>query len=93
MLLGELIGAEEAERIGLVNRSIPADRWDASVEEWAQRLAATAPRANELTLTGFRQSPLMDLDGALEWEASAIAMALSTPEAREAFASFQRAKA
>ena len=56
--------------------------------------AAAGGGANlALILTGPRHSPLMDLDTALEWEAQAIAMALSTPEAREAFASFQRTKA
>jgi 2-(1,2-epoxy-1,2-dihydrophenyl)acetyl-CoA isomerase len=93
VLMGELIGAAEAERIGLVNRCIAAERWEEEVSEWSRRLADTAPRALELILTGFRASPLMDLDTALEWEAQAIAMALSTPEARAAFASFQKAKA
>jgi 2-(1,2-epoxy-1,2-dihydrophenyl)acetyl-CoA isomerase len=89
VLMGDLIGAEEAERIGLVNRSIAPERFEAEVGEWAQRLAQLSPRALELILTGFRHSPLMDLDTALEWEASAIAMALSTSEAQDAFAAFQ----
>jgi 2-(1,2-epoxy-1,2-dihydrophenyl)acetyl-CoA isomerase len=93
VLMGDMVSAQEAERIGLANRCIPADRFEADVQAWAKRLADTAPRAIELILTGLRHSPLMDLDTALEWEAQAIAMALSTPEAREAFASFQRSKA
>jgi enoyl-CoA hydratase/carnithine racemase len=93
VLMGDMVSAQEAERIGLANRCIPAEHFESEVREWAKRLAGYAPRAIELILTGLRHSPLMDLDTALEWEAQAIAMALSTPEAREAFASFQRTKA
>jgi 2-(1,2-epoxy-1,2-dihydrophenyl)acetyl-CoA isomerase len=84
-LLGDFVTAAEAERIGLVNRCIPADRFEAEVREYARRVSATPPRALELILTGLRHSPSMDLDATLEWEASAIAMILSTPEARAAF--------
>ena len=84
-LLGDSIGAEEAERIGLVNRCIAAERWEAEVDEYARRVASTLPRAAELILTGLRHAPQMDLDTTLEWEANAIALALSTPQARAAF--------
>src|SRR6202011_6168801 len=36
LLLGEQISAEEAERIGIVNRVVAADEFDAAVGEWAQ---------------------------------------------------------
>ena len=39
LLLGEQISAEEAERIGIVNRVVPADEFDAAVAEWAEKLA------------------------------------------------------
>jgi 2-(1,2-epoxy-1,2-dihydrophenyl)acetyl-CoA isomerase len=84
-LLGDPIGAAEAERIGLVNRCFPADRWEAEVDEYARRLAATLPRAAEMILTGLRHAPEMDLATTLEWEANTIALALSTPQARAAF--------
>ncbi len=84
-LLGDSINAAEAERIGLVNRCIPVERWEAEVDEYARRVAATLPRAAELILTGLRHAPTMDLDTTLEWEANAIALALSTPQASAAF--------
>jgi enoyl-CoA hydratase len=43
LLLGEQVSAEEAERIGLVNRVVPAEEFDAAVADWAQRLAAKSP--------------------------------------------------
>ena len=35
LLLGEQISAEEAERIGIVNKVVPADDFDAAVADWA----------------------------------------------------------
>ncbi len=88
-LLGDMISAAEAERIGLVNRCLPVEGFESEVREYVSRLASTSPRAVELILTGLRHSPLMDLDTTLEWEAHAIAMVVSTPEAREEFAAFK----
>ena len=42
LLLGEQIAAE-AERIGIVNRVVAADEFDAAVAEWAEKLAAKSP--------------------------------------------------
>jgi len=84
-LLGDRVPAADAERIGLVNRCIAAHRWDEDVAAYAARVAATPARAAELILTGLRHAPTMDLDTTLEWEANAIAMILSTPEAKAAF--------
>src|SRR5215218_9216540 len=43
LLLGEQISAEEAERIGIVNKVVPAEGFDAAVAEWAAKLAARSP--------------------------------------------------
>lgn len=43
MLLGARIDAAEAERIGLVNKVVPAPEFDAAVDEWATALAAKSP--------------------------------------------------
>ena len=41
LLTGDLIDAVEAERIGLINRVVPADRLEAEVDALADRLART----------------------------------------------------
>jgi 2-(1,2-epoxy-1,2-dihydrophenyl)acetyl-CoA isomerase len=92
-LLGDMISAAEAERIGMVNRCIPVDRFDEEVREYAKRVSSVSPRVSELILTGLRHAPVMDLDTTLEWEANAIALAVSTREARDAFAAFKNQKA
>src|SRR6201747_537792 len=43
LLLGEQISAQEAERIGIVNKVVPAAEFDAAVADWAGRLAAKSP--------------------------------------------------
>ena len=43
LLLGERIDAHEAERIGIVNRVVPADDFEAAVRDWATKLASKSP--------------------------------------------------
>src|SRR6059058_1254152 len=43
LLLGEQISAEEAQRIGIVNRVLAAEEFEPAVAEWAQKLAAKSP--------------------------------------------------
>ena len=46
-LLASMVDAPEAERIGLVNRVVPADELDAAVADWVDQLAALPPIAVE----------------------------------------------
>src|SRR3954451_23182221 len=43
LLLGEQIAADEAGGVGIVNRVVPPDESDASVADWAGKLAAQSP--------------------------------------------------
>ena len=88
-LLGDAISAAEAAAIGLVNRCVPVQEWEATVGEWGGRLARGAGRAQRMIKTGLLASPLLDLDAMLEWEASAIAMIFQTEDLRESFAAFR----
>ena len=86
LLTGDLIDALEAERIGLVNRVVPAERLAAEVDALADRLARTPPEVmgptkrmlnRAMDAAGFRLAVEAGLD------LGAIINAADTPEQRE----------
>src|SRR3954453_20104639 len=88
LLLGEQVGAEEAERIGLVNRVVAADAFDAAVADWAARLAAKSPVLMRLGKDAmFRQQDMAFAD-ALEFLRAQLALAFSTDDIQEGVQAF-----
>jgi enoyl-CoA hydratase/carnithine racemase len=86
LLTGDLIDAAEAQRIGLVNRVVPAERLASEVDGLADRLARTPPEVMRLTkrmlnramdAAGFRDAVQAGID------LGAIINAADTPEQRE----------
>jgi 2-(1,2-epoxy-1,2-dihydrophenyl)acetyl-CoA isomerase len=69
MTMGEIIGAEEALRLGLVNRVVPFSELDATVDAMAQRLAAAPQLALAKIKAALNHSAHSDLAAALEFEA------------------------
>jgi enoyl-CoA hydratase/carnithine racemase len=55
VLTGEMIRAEEAEKLGLVNRVVPADRLEAATMELAAKLAAKSPLALRIGKEGMNR--------------------------------------
>ena len=62
LLLGEQIDAHEAERIGIVNKVVPAAEFDAAVADWAGRLAAKSPLLMRLGKDAMHRQQDMALD-------------------------------
>jgi 2-(1,2-epoxy-1,2-dihydrophenyl)acetyl-CoA isomerase len=87
-LLNEPLRAEEALRIGLVGRVVPADELLASARSIAERLAAGAPRAIALTKRALDASWEGDFDRALETEAEFQDEAGRTKDHAEGMAAF-----
>jgi enoyl-CoA hydratase/carnithine racemase len=67
-MTGKLIGAEEAERIGLANRVAPAQELDAAVQALADELLACAPVAVALAKRVMDASARPALAATLELE-------------------------
>lgn len=88
LLLGEQISAEEAERIGIVNRVAPAEEFDAMVSELAERLARKSPVMIKLGKDAiFRQQDMAFAD-AVEFLRSQLTIAFSTEDIQEGVAAF-----
>ncbi len=68
IMTGKLIGAEEAERIGLANRVAPAQELDAAVRQLADELLACAPVAVALAKRVIDASARPALAATLELE-------------------------
>jgi 2-(1,2-epoxy-1,2-dihydrophenyl)acetyl-CoA isomerase len=91
-LLGETITADDAARIGLVNRAVPIDEFDGYVEDLAGRLAASPTAGLAMIKSQLRHAHLMDLEAALEQEAYAMSMAFATEDVAEAMAAFREGR-
>jgi enoyl-CoA hydratase len=88
LLLGEQISAQEAERIGIVNRVVPAEEFRAAVQEWATKLAAKSPVMMRLGKDAmFRQQDMAFAD-ALEFLQSQLTVAFSTEDIVEGVTAF-----
>jgi enoyl-CoA hydratase len=88
LLLGEQISAEDAERIGIVNRVVPAAEFDAFVADWAGRLAKKSPVLMRLGKDAmFRQQDMAFAD-ALEFLHAQLTIAFSTEDIQEGVKAF-----
>jgi enoyl-CoA hydratase/carnithine racemase len=88
LLLGERIDAREAERIGIVNKVVPAAEFDAAVAEWAQKLASKSPLIMRLGKDAlFRQQDMAFID-ALDYLRSQLSLAMSTEDIVEGVQAF-----
>jgi 2-(1,2-epoxy-1,2-dihydrophenyl)acetyl-CoA isomerase len=88
-LFGDVIDADEALRIGLVNRVVPVSDLDAFVTAWAARLAAGPPLAMSMTKSLLNKSGLTSLEHALEEEAYCAGVNLASADTREAFQAYR----
>jgi 2-(1,2-epoxy-1,2-dihydrophenyl)acetyl-CoA isomerase len=88
MYSGEIIEAEEAARIGLGNRIFPAEEFEASVWEFARRLASGPPIAFRHIKSSVYASLAGDLDAALEREVAGQMECISSNDFFEGVAAF-----
>jgi 2-(1,2-epoxy-1,2-dihydrophenyl)acetyl-CoA isomerase len=87
-LLGDMLDAKEAERIGIVNLVVPDAQLDAFVADWARRLAAGPPLALQMTKRMLTMGLTMSLSEALHQEAMAQAVTGASQDTAEALRAF-----
>jgi 2-(1,2-epoxy-1,2-dihydrophenyl)acetyl-CoA isomerase len=88
ILLADIIDAQEALRIGLVNRVVPGDQLEQETLKLAERLAQGPTVAYGLAKTGLYQGLGMSLEDVLNMEARNQAMAVRTADRAEGVAAF-----
>lgn len=88
LMTGEAMDAQEAYRVGLVNRVVPDGEALAEAERLAGRLAAQPPLALRLIKEVTRRGLDGPLSLGLAWERQAFAIALASEDAREGIRAF-----
>jgi enoyl-CoA hydratase/carnithine racemase len=85
---GDFVAAEEALRIGLYNRVVPAAALESETRSLAEKLARGPAFALSMTKEMLDREMDVSLDTALEWEAQAQAVCMQHPDYREAYEAF-----
>jgi len=88
ILTGAPIGAEEAQRIGLVNRVAPAADLMAEAKELAAQLAASAPIAMRYIMNAVNRGVEMPFADACQYEAALFGLVASSEDMREGTKAF-----
>ncbi|HEX8086498.1 MAG TPA: enoyl-CoA hydratase-related protein [Solirubrobacteraceae bacterium] len=88
LLLGEQISAEEAERLGIVNRVVPADEYDAFVADWAGKLAKKSPVLMKMGKDAMFRQQDMPFADALDFLRSQLTIAFATEDIQEGVKAF-----
>jgi len=84
----DVISAQEAERIGIVNHVVPDADLDKFVDEWAARLTQMPPIAISMTKTLLNNSLMVSMDQALEDESRTQTVNFGTKDTAEAMRAF-----
>jgi 2-(1,2-epoxy-1,2-dihydrophenyl)acetyl-CoA isomerase len=88
MFTGDIVEGEEAVRIGLANRLIPASGFDDAVWEFATRLAKGPPLVHRMIKRAVYESLDGDLAAALEREATGQLQLLGSADFAEGVTAF-----
>ncbi len=89
IMLGDIIEAEDAHQIGLVNRVVPADQLQAETQKLAERLANGPTLAHGMAKLGVYQSMNMTLEDTLNMEARNQSVAGRSQDRVEGATAFQ----
>ncbi|HET9792571.1 MAG TPA: enoyl-CoA hydratase-related protein, partial [Candidatus Angelobacter sp.] len=88
VLTGEMISAQEAHRIGLVNEVVPADKLIPRAEELAGKIIGMSPLAIQYCMEAVNEGMNMTLQEGLFLEATLFAVACSSDDKNEGTRAF-----
>jgi enoyl-CoA hydratase len=85
---GDIIRAEEAERIGLVNRVVPMEELMAAAMDVAAKIATKSAAALKLAKQAINKGMQTSLQDGLDYEYEMYALALSLEDKKEGVSAF-----
>lgn len=88
VFFGDDLSAQDAERLGLVNRVVPGAELEATVRQWAKRLAEGPTFAIGLSKRMLNRSLQADMDSLFAEEAFTQALVANSDDMREGIRSF-----
>jgi enoyl-CoA hydratase/carnithine racemase len=88
LLLGERIDAREAERLGIVNRVVAPEEFDAAVADWAAKLASKSPVLMRLGRDALYRQQDLAFEDALDFLRAQLTIAFSTEDIQEGVQAF-----
>jgi len=88
MLTGDMVSAEEAEKIGLVNRVVAAESLMETALEMAQKIAAKPQVPVSLIKEAVDNGLEMPVDKAIDYEAELFGLCFATKDQKEGMAAF-----
>ncbi|HEX6836882.1 MAG TPA: enoyl-CoA hydratase-related protein, partial [Polyangia bacterium] len=88
VLTGDMVGAEEALRVGLVNKVFPAAELMAEVRKCADKIASKGPLAIGYARRAVRKSAELGLTAGLDLEAELFALLFATADQKEGMKAF-----
>lgn len=87
-LTGDMIGAEEAQRIGLVEIVVPADELRDTTLELAGKMAAMSPLTLRVAKEALRTSERLPIEEGLAYERDLFCLCFSTEDMKEGVQAF-----
>jgi enoyl-CoA hydratase len=93
ILSGDRIGAAEAERIGLVNRVVPAEQLGTVAEELARKMASRGPLAVRAAIEAVMSGSEMPFAEGQTLEATLFGLLASTADMKEGMQAFLEKRA
>jgi enoyl-CoA hydratase/carnithine racemase len=87
-LTGDMITAEDAQRMGLINRAVPAAELRTEVEKLAQRIATKSVQGIRLGKQAFYRQIDKPIEEAFDFAREEMIKALTTPDAGEGVQAF-----
>lgn len=88
ILTGDMVGAEEAHRIGLVEIVVPAEKLRGTALELAGKMAAMSPLTLRVAKEALRTSERLPIEEGLAYERDLFCLCFSTEDMKEGVQAF-----